>query len=40
MKSRHSETGGDFFILQKVREAGCDGKTSDRAVVGGGVTGE
>ena len=24
MKNRHSETGGDFFILQKVREAGCD----------------
>jgi hypothetical protein len=32
--------GWRFFILQKVREAGCDGKTSDRAVEGGGVKGE
>ena len=24
--------GWRFFILQKVREAGCDGKTSDGAV--------
>ena len=31
--------GWRFFILQKVREAGCDGKTSDRAVEGGGVKG-
>ena len=27
--------GWRFFILQKVREAGCDGKTSDGAVEGG-----
>ena len=32
--------GWRFFILQKVREAGCYGKTSDRAVEGGGVKGE
>lgn len=32
--------GWRFFILQKVREAGCDGKTSDGAVEGGGVKGE
>ena len=32
--------GWRFFILQKVWEAGCDGKTSDGAVEGGGVKGE
>ena len=32
--------GWRFFILQKVREAGCDGKTSDRAVEGGRVRGD
>jgi hypothetical protein len=32
--------GWRFFILQKVREAGCDGKTSDGAVEGGRELGE
>lgn len=35
MKNRHSETGGDFFMLEKREAIGCGGNTSDRVRRGG-----